>query len=892
MKNIYFLVIALCVFNGLSAQIVNIPDANFKAKLLAVNAAKDINLNFIVIDKNGDNEIQITEALNVYELYLYNSNISDLSGITSFTNLQTLQCSSNLLTNLNLTGLNNLKSLHCSNNQLSTLNISSITNLQFISCYSNLLPSLDVSGLTNLKNLYCSSNQLTTLDLRGITSLQSLSCGNNLILSIDISGLINLTNLECQSNKLNKINFDKSNILAYLDCSENQLTIADLQGLTKLTTLVCRSSQLNSLDMSGFINLNNLDCSLNRLTSIDLRGINKLEYLNCSSNLLTSIDLTGVTELKNLKCNNNYLTSLDLSANLTGISSGLDCSHNLLTSIIFPSFIIDEGVNLSYNLLNTIVLPLSTFYYFNCSNNKNLISIFMKNSTPEYFDESFNYQTDENFKISNCPNLIYICIKDKSITRAQNLINNLGYTNCQVNSYCSFVPGGTFYTTQGNQKLDSNSNGCDALDNIIPNLKFSITDGVTIGSLISNSTGNYSIPVQAGSYTITPILENSNYFTISPATVSVTFPTQTSPFTQNFCITPNGSHPDLEVTLLPLQPARPGFDAKYKMVYKNKGNTSQSGSVNLTFNDAALDLVVANPVATAQIVNNLSWSFINLLPFETREITFTLNVNSPMENPAVNNGYVLAYKATITGAVTDETPNDNAFTFNQTVVNSFDPNDKTCLEGTTISPSLIGEYVHYLIRFENTGTYLAQNIVVKDIIDLSKFDISTLVPTKASHSNITKISDGNKVEFIFENVNLPIDDANNDGYIAFKIKTKPTLVVNDTFINEASIFFDYNFPIITNKATSIFKTLAIQNFEFSNYFTLFPNPVNETLNIVTTKEIEVQSIAVYNILGQLVIALPNVKVISKIDVSNLKTGKYFIKIDSDKGSSSMKFIKN
>lgn len=77
-----------------------------------------------------------------------------------------------------------------------------------------------------------------------------------------------------------------------------------------------------------------------------------------------------------------------------------------------------------------------------------------------------------------------------------------------------------------------------------------------------------------------------------------------------------------------------------------------------------------------------------------------------------------------------------------------------------------------------------------------------------------------------------------------------------------------------------------------NYFTLFPNPVNETLNIVTTKEIEVQSIAVYNILGQLVLALPNVKVISKIDVSNSKTGKYFIKIDSDKGSSSMKFIKN
>ena len=70
------------------------------------------------------------------------------------------------------------------------------------------------------------------------------------------------------------------------------------------------------------------------------------------------------------------------------------------------------------------------------------------------------------------------------------------------------------------------------------------------------------------------------------------------------------------------------------------------------------------------------------------------------------------------------------------------------------------------------------------MIDLSKFDISTLIPTDASHSYITKISEGNKVEFIFENINLPFEDANNDGYIAFKIKTKPTLVVGDSFENK------------------------------------------------------------------------------------------------------------
>jgi uncharacterized repeat protein (TIGR01451 family) len=200
--------------------------------------------------------------------------------------------------------------------------------------------------------------------------------------------------------------------------------------------------------------------------------------------------------------------------------------------------------------------------------------------------------------------------------------------------------------------------------------------------------------------------------------------------------------------------------------------------------------------------------------------------------------------------------------------------------------------VHYLIRFENTGTYPAQNIVVKDMIDLSKFDITSLIPTSSSHSFVTKISEENKVEFIFENINLPFDDATNDGYIAFKIKTKPTLVTGDSFTNDANIYFDYNFPILTNKAISTFKTLGTQDFEFSNYVTLFPNPTSEVLNINAKHDIEIQSLSIYDILGQLVIAIPNAKSVSNIDISKLRTGNYFIKVKSDKGSSSMKFIKN
>jgi hypothetical protein len=387
-------------------------------------------------------------------------------------------------------------------------------------------------------------------------------------------------------------------------------------------------------------------------------------------------------------------------------------------------------------------------------------------------------------------------------------------------------------------------------------------------------------------------LENPSYFTVTPATVNITFPTQVSPFTQNFSVIANGVHPDLEVSILTLQPARPGFDAIYKIIYKNKGNTIQSGTVNLNFNDAVLDFVEANPVVSAQTVNNLSWNFSNLLPFETKEITFTLNVNSPMETPAVNGDDVLNYTTVISSPATDDTPNDNTFTLNQTVVNSFDPNDKTCLEGNTIPLNKVGEYVHYMIRFENTGTANAQNIVVKDMIDTNKFDINSLVPMKGSHSFVTNVSSGNKVEFIFENINLPFDDANNDGYVAFKIKTKPTLVNGDTFSNTASIYFDYNFPIVTNTATTTIAALNNQDFEFSNYFRLYPNPVHHVLNITTKETITISSVSIYNTLGQLVVVVPNAQNSKTIDVSNLTSGNYFIKINSDKGTSNTKFIKN
>lgn len=448
-----------------------------------------------------------------------------------------------------------------------------------------------------------------------------------------------------------------------------------------------------------------------------------------------------------------------------------------------------------------------------------------------------------------------------------------------------------YYFITGTNRFDSNGNGCESSDPVFPNLNFQVSSTTNNFSYITNTSGGYSIPVAAGDYTLTPVFENPSYFSITPSSLTVSFPSQLSPMTQNFCISPIGNHPDLEVTILPLNAARPGFDSHYKIVYKNKGNQIQSGTVTLSYDDLVTDLVLSIPSFTTQAANTLNWNFTNMQPLETREIVVTLNLNSPTETPALNAGSVLDFTAEIISSLTDETPEDNNVTLHQTVVNSFDPNDKTCLEGTQIAIDQVGDYVHYMIRFENTGTFTAQNVNIVDLIDTSKFDINSLRPINGSHPFVTKISEGNKVEFFFKDINLPFDDATNDGYVAFKIRTLSSLQHGDSFSNSVSIYFDYNYPIDTELATTYIQTLSIQEFESKQYVTIYPNPTRGLLHISREEDITISSIAIYNTLGQLVMTMPNLQNVSSIEVSGLQSGNYFIQFYSNKGIVTSKFIK-
>lgn len=137
-----------------NAQIINIPDANFKAKLVSANLtngiAQDDSETNMILDVNTDGEIQLSEALNVAIINVPNSAISDLSGIEFFTNLLGLNCSNNQLTTLSTQSLCNLNYINCSHNQLATFNYCTAQFYEagFNLSYNNFI-ELDLSGFNH-----------------------------------------------------------------------------------------------------------------------------------------------------------------------------------------------------------------------------------------------------------------------------------------------------------------------------------------------------------------------------------------------------------------------------------------------------------------------------------------------------------------------------------------------------------------------------------------------------------------------------------------------------------------------------------------------------------------------------------------------------------------------
>ena len=431
--------------------VVNIPDPNFKAALLAHDP---------VIDQDDDDEISFDEAvafdgtievssMGIFSLegieaftrasaLVANSNILSYIDLSDNTDLQTLSLDDNVLTSLDLLNNSSLTSLSLSNNQMSYLEIEHLSNLASLNCSNNLLDHLSLIENTLLEEIDCSNNYLQTIDLTNGT--------NELLTGFDATENSELTCIQVDDatafssswpeavddvivyNELCIVNIPDANFKTALleneminllddgeisiseafqytgDISVTSSEIADITGIElfpNIGQINLDQNQLTSVDVSHNRKVTWMSFSDNEISEIDLSRNEKLTYLSLRNNQISTIFLDQQKDLESLYIGGNNLTELEVGGNQN--LELIDFQDNQILSIDLQGNSLLEFIHAQRNNLTSLDVsnnPDLTRLF--CEENQ-LLSLNLKNGSNELLD---TFQAYDN------PNLTCIQVDD------------------------------------------------------------------------------------------------------------------------------------------------------------------------------------------------------------------------------------------------------------------------------------------------------------------------------------------------------------------------------------------------------------------------------------------------------------------------------------------------
>ena len=240
----------------------------------------------------------------------------------------------------------------------------------------------------------------------------------------------------------------------------------------------------------------------------------------------------------------------------------------------------------------------------------------------------------------------------------------------------------------------------------------------------------------------------------------------------------------------------------------------------------------------------------------------------------------------------DTDPSNNIAIVIDTVKAGVDPNEMWV---SPVGNILAGTQLKYTINFENTGNDTAFNISVYDTLS-DNVDVKSLNLLMASGvMNIAVLNSGghNIIKFDFPNINL-LDSSHHgqcDGAVIFTVNAKSGLPNGTTIFNHAGIFFDYNPVVMTNTVENIIGIpTAVTTLKKSTATTIYPNPANSELTINTGSNTYATAI-ITNTLGQVLMTQSLSSNDTKIKVSALTPGLYYLTLRGESGVEVKKFEK-
>lgn len=439
------------------------------------------------------------------------------------------------------------------------------------------------------------------------------------------------------------------------------------------------------------------------------------------------------------------------------------------------------------------------------------------------------------YTIQACPNTngwSFTLPADTSICASYTVTLNPNDSLCGFNfgvaNSNGIIAGHVFYDANNNGVKDGNESG-------IP------YQMVNIGSNIAwtNAAGYYFQYAPVGTYSISYTV-GGNYTgytltTASPQTANVTTAGMTYDGFDFGIYLANGTI-NLGVSLDPHTTVTPGFPAWYDIDVCNYGNVTSGATVTLYY-DQNLSLNYANPnAASNNTANNIMvWNLPALAPGACTSIwvSFQASTSVPLGYPAIT---LVTVDPT---AGTDAFPANNLDTTHQITVGSWDPNNK--LVTRTNTNIMSDQYafgidndqeLNYTVNFQNTGTAPAVNVIVEDIIS-GNADLNSFTVVSTSHNCVIS-RNGNQVTYQFPGIMLP-DSTNNEpqshGYIKYKVNALSSLNIGEQLSDYASIYFDFNAPVITNNAVVTIVGLTGMEQASTAGMSIAPVPVRDNAQL-------------------------------------------------------------
>lgn len=626
--------------------------------------------------------------------------------------------------------------------------------------------------------------------------------------------------------------------------------ISDLTGVEyfdSLKYLYCYQNNLTNL-ISLPNSIIGLICSNNPLTYISAlpSSLRFLQSDNCQLNTLPALP----NLLVNLSCFNNQLVQLPP---LPSTLSQLDCRNNQL------------------NFLPELPFGLNTLY---CSYNNITCFPIFPNTIRKYVETPAT--PIPGFDISSNP---FICLPNYILAMDSTL---LSYPICTNGDTINNPNNCIGYKKISGFVFRDNNNDCvkTSITEIgIPTIPVKIYDvnNAFIGSASTELFKEYNFTVPAGTYHVKIDTLNKPYAMQcnNPGVDSL--------------INLNVSQLGIDSVNFPIV-CKQGIDVGVQSIVVNgfvaPGQTHQlwvnaagmarwyylncvggvAGTVSFSVNGPVTYLSPA-PGALTPTVNGNMFSYniddFGLLYSNRFGVLFATDTTAQASD-------VICVSATVTPINGDYNISNNTSNYCYIVQNSHDPNYKEVYP--TQVQTGFNDWLTYTIHFQNIGGSQAMNIKLTDVLD-SKLNLETFEIINYSHNNSFELKENNLL-INFPNINLA---PSASGFVQYRVKPKASWE-NDTIRNKASIYFDYNAPIVTNTTKNYFVTASAvkEMWDKLAIVSIYPNPINALLSIASKNDFE--KVELVSITGQVLLS-EQVKAKSHLlQLQNFSEGIYFVKI--------------